>query len=67
MKKKVIGKVKWFNVFVVILFATSCIDLIYVSLKLSFSTISLSHFGVITVLLSIVTAGMTGEYLYEQL
>lgn len=63
--KRIFKRVNWLNVFLILLFIASAIDLGSVFIKLCWSIASLTWFGVVTTLASIAIFNVVGEYLYE--
>ncbi len=60
-------RIKWGNVILTLMFIISCIDIVYVFTKLCWSTTSLSNYGLLTILLSLIVFYTVGEYLYEEM
>lgn len=64
--KRIFKRVNWLNVFLILLFIASAIDLGSVFIKLCWSIASLTWFGVVTTLASITIFSVVGEYLYDE-
>lgn len=60
-------KIKWGNVFLLVIFILSVLNLGYVFIKLCWSIASLSWFGVVTTLFSLMLASVIGEYLIDEM
>lgn len=60
-------KIKWGNIFLLLLFMALCLDLIYVFFKLCFSLATLTLFGLITTILSLMAVNVIGKYLYNEM
>lgn len=60
-------KIKWGNVFLLAIFMLSVLNLGYVFIKLCWSIASLSWFGVVTTLISLMLASVIGEYLMDEM
>lgn len=60
-------KIKWGNVFLLAIFMLSVLNLGYVFIKLCWSIASLSWFGVVTTLISLMLASVIGEYLIDEM
>lgn len=60
-------KIKWGNVFLLAIFMLSVLNLGYVFIKLCWSIASLTWFGVVTTLISLMLASVIGEYLIDEM
>lgn len=63
MKKRI----KWKNVFLLIIFVISCFVLLHDYLIVATSIAKFTMFGVITNLLALTLVSTIGEYLYEEM